>query len=1674
MAGDSVISSDPCCGCESAGGLLCKAPRKLGDWYVAKTNLFCSPQTELCSVSLRVPLEFPGNKQNTGITPQVFWFQGSSAPDPCNPIFPPYCDFYRVCGFPGDEILEDFGETSLHLGDYNCSTIVTASADYSLIAWNECLTTCRRSLYVNGMHFGGPATALAIGCSIPPPDDCATNTNECRDCRPAGGGCSVSADGNLSCTFPASGAHLRYRAGGAGGASFPGTAGTLPWTERLGLYFSHDYAQRIVIDNATEGISHVWLITEGASFREFKNPAAGSGLRLYDVNLTGPSDEYRRLYYCDNASPCGDVQANGWSLDSLDGRRDVFRPDGQWEKTVYAADTAVPPHPKVATYDVSNHLTEVAFPDGRKEIFEYHASGKLFKLKEAGVGVADCATAPPGDCREWTYTWAGNELTTITRPDGTQLELSYDPAKPGYLTQVLLKAGTFGRVQAAFAWNSSNRLYRAWRGDPSFTGSNAVDKQEFSYTNPALPTGTVVTEWVQDSPSPVTFTTTYELDRDSPRSIKAKILSQSGACAACGLTPDTTFEYTHAAHPLRASAMIDAKLNRTEYEYTDEGRMESKREAVGSAVERTTTYEYGEANPSLKGLLTAIQMPSTTTGLRRTEMNYNDATGALETRTIKGNEVGGPSNFTPSGGLVTTFTNTVNGVVGTIDPPDPGGSDVTTFTYDEVNVPGRNGRLPDSRIDPVLGPTKPTKFRYDALNRRTKVIDPNNVETETKYDEMGRVEEIRQKGEFPTDDLVTRYLYDCPSGPPVPEPQPGDPGYPAACHDFRDLRCVELPRGNAIEYRYDAMGRLVAVTRKANCLDTTQPLERTLYTLDKLGNRTLEQLQRWIGSAWTPDSATEYVYSSRCHVDKIVRGKGEAYESTTEYCYDKNNNLEKVWDANHPSASFPLGHTRYEYDARDRLIRVTQPWGPNAASCDPIDGNDADCSTTRYEYDVQDHLEKVTDAEKNETTYETSDRDLLTKETSAVFSGAAQSGCGTLNCRQMTYNTHGQLATEKDPRGITVARSHDDLDRLTSIDFPTENALDTAYLYDVSASEFEIGRLSSISRNGGLDVVSYAYDRFGRMKQDGDLEYRYDKNGNRTEVRYPTGLAACYTFETFADRETTLSWSTTGGATPCASGTTPIVNTAAYYASGPLRTLALANGITESRDYDKRYFPDRIAAGSLFDWDYQYTNGGSTDRVGNVLKIDELNGAATDRIYTYQDHQYFLTAGNGPWGNQSWTYNRIGNRLSETDSTSPVSAAYTYFTSPFGNTPRLASFSPPPNRAAGTRSFTYDAAGNQTTIDDSGGELFGTDTFAYSEESKLKKLSSNYAPAESTILYDGRGFLRQAELVYTTPGSTEVERAEPTYSSTGLLFRRRSFKQRTPHDPETGMSLIVPPIDKAAYIFYFAGRPVAQWNTFVDGAPGFLYLTTDHLGTPIIATDTAGTQTWPSWKSPNAPTAGGLKPFGGMFAFAEGTEMFLRFPGQWEDGAWKTSARIAGDYYNVHRWYETAPGRYNAADPWSTGIRAAREGMWAGGSRAAARAAIRRILSEPVTDGAFTYSKGNPLRYYDPLGLQVGGVCQAPPLVAPPPAWALLVVVAIVVTAPFWDDIPCEDCARPKESDPCEIEAGWCLDHPWQPENNVGTFGPRKDCASCYGECKKAGGAWPFYKCPRGSRSWDA
>jgi len=772
LAGDGADVTGKC----STWG-YCKEPVLPGFSYSFDAG--CSPYLGSCAGTAEMPVELPGNHQNDPSAIGFFYsyvtldlFDASGTP-------------VGACGVSGQAITQDFGTVRVS-ASATCAD--PASGQLVLEA-----TVCPGSSLCQIQQSIGLDFALEAGCIDLPMMGCPEDAASCVDCLPGGVGVGggPGAGGRGSSEGPnGAGAYLRYQAGGAGRAGLPGSTA---WNAILGRYWSHDYAERII---PLPDEQRVWLVTKHATFREWSAPDSVTGV----YQTVSPSNEYRTLTWT----------GTGWTLEELDGTVHAFDGGGLWLSTTVRNGNA-----KTASYS-GGVLAQVHFPDGRREDFVYYpagdpSAGKLETITEVGV---DGSTS-----RTWTYTWTGDDLTRVDRPDGTAIVYTYGDGRfPGYLTRIELEGtdGTSTRVERAYEYDAEGNVIATWRGDVSKSGPGAVDLWQLAFDDPAEPTVTTVTDPLGPLGQPIT----YQLGRDTV-SPNVKVLGITGDCPVCGLGPNTAIAYDDPLHPLLPTSTTDGRGTTTAMSYDVNGRLTSRTEAIGEPEERTTTWTYDATYP---GLVASMDAPSVAGGgsLRTTEW-LRDGTGNPTTRRITGVERG--SAFTYD--TVTSFNGA--GEPLTIDPPGHGTADQTSFTYD----PARGDLLAGTRIDPLIGTTT---YSYDPFNRRASVIDPNGVETKTVYDALDRVTEVRQVGASPpADDLVTGYQYTV----------------------FGDLFRTTLPEGNVIEYGYDTAGRLISVERKPDPLPESHG-ERTFYTLDAAGNRTREELQRWdaAAAAWTSRTST--------------------------------------------------------------------------------------------------------------------------------------------------------------------------------------------------------------------------------------------------------------------------------------------------------------------------------------------------------------------------------------------------------------------------------------------------------------------------------------------------------------------------------------------------------------------------------------------------------------------------------------------------------------------------------------------------------------------------------------------------------------------------------------------------------------------------------------------------
>lgn len=1495
----------------------------------SKTDSSCSPDTNSsgCEMTVDVLVEFPGNRQNACDKNSVL----------AGAIYRVDGNLQGQCGRSSSwTINEDLALFTVTVSNITCDDQRNHRLDAIMCEPSVCPGNTTKI----PLDFAGSAAA---GCPGPPQEVNCNQPGSCEEC--------IEEDVHVASGAPGYdvdvAARFYYSAGGVGA---PGTPGVVEWVEELGRYWSHDYAERIVIDPVTGTTDHVWLLTRWGTFREFKTL---SGDTYTEVS---PTDEFRTLRWT----------GSEWLLEELNG--DVHHFDGttgRWAKTVLrpgvgAGSTIEAENTIQATYNASN-LT-VDFPDGRKEIFHYDTNGRLSSLEEVGV---DGSTS-----RTWTFDYNGtDDLHRIIRPDSTEWKFFYDDTRfPGYITrrEVHNSDGTDLRIDQAWSYNSDGRVTKVWRGSTSY--ANGTERRTITYDEPDQPTTVTVSD--VDDADQVVDTTTYTLSWPST-SRKARLESVSGGCPLCGTT-NTDYAYPD-AETFLPNQVTDGNGNVTQFGYSTEGMVTSRVEAftdTDTSLHRRMEWDYHTSYPSL---VTQIRGPFLDSGTpsRITTITY-DSSGNLDARQIEGDEVtyeDPPGTIVGAFNLTTNYTTRDTGEIETINPPDNSTADVVTFEYLDADW---GDHKPSARIDPdpvQTSGTVTTSFGYDVYGNRTTVTDPNGTTTETTFDDLDRVTQI-VAGLGSGEDLTTEYRY----------------------NKFGDLKEFILPRDNVIFYTYDSLGRLHTIERSQD--ETVQAEQRVRFEYDSLGNREFEYLERFDESlgAWTPLSVTKSTYTSRCKLEKVTRGFGSSQESTTEYDYDCNGNLKKVWDPNHTSATDDP--VEYFYDALNRLTSIEEPWGPG--------GSD---SITEYAYDLADNLTTVTDANDNVTTYEYSDRDLLTEEISTV------SGTTT-----HTYNDHGQLVKTNDGRSLTIERVVDVADRLTKVDFPSDS--DIVYAYGDGTNSFDIGRIASITR--GSTTVAYEYDRFGRVTKDGALDYGYDANGNRNMIDYPipgTGdtITAMYKFD-FADRPNQLTVATPQNPTPAEGN---IASSGAYRPSGPLASLELGNGLVESRAFTEAYFPDRIlledGVGPVLDWAY------TTDPVGNITEIKTIpcqtgglqltnatitttrayedcdkvtagtnydvstggdltltagntvvltdgfsvtDGTLTigtdaslqdgqPRIFDYQPYQYFLTDADGPWGTLDWTYDRIGNREDESRDGAPVDN-YKYLQNAASlNTPQLNQID---LSGGGTRTYDYTTGGH---LEDVNKALANPIHFTINEKGRVTSATRTAPDPDdiATFTYDGRSYLTEAN----STGSTTAT-ITPTYGSEGLLHQR--------HDGSNTET-----------IFYFGNRPIAILNVDDAGAESWTYLTTDHLSAPILASDDDENVNW----------EGGFEPFGKDWqqlttSGASENGVFLRLPGQWDSQVWADATLGADLFYNVHRWYEDGTGRYSRSDPVLDDYRGVL--LSPPVSSVIPKRKLATLAAEADVNH-YSFADQNPILFTDPFGLRrvrLPGVEWQPPEDQNPPA----------------------------------------------------------------------------------------
>ena len=424
---------------------------------------------------------------------------------------------------------------------------------------------------------------------------------------------------------------------------------------------------------------------------------------------------------------------------------------------------------------------------------------------------------------------------------------------------------------------------------------------------------------------------------------------------------------------------------------------------------------------------------------------------------------------------------------------------------------------------------------------------------------------------------------------------------------------------------------------------------------------------------------------------------------TTAYTYDGN--------GNRTSLTPPEGNTwLYRYDGADRLVEVEDPDG----------------GVTVYTYDGNGNRLTQTDALERTTSFE---YDVVNRRTATVLPATATEPAAR---ETYAYDAAGNRTGLTDAKGQTIAWEYDVLDRetLRTYSLPSGPLGPTGDDLQSIATELDPnGNPTRVTETytgaTGTRVTDRTYDPFDRLETVTDphgetISYAYDPNGNRTRLTDPDGKVTRTSFDAL---NRTIAVTSAAGVTE-----------STYFRDSRLAEVHYPNGSTETTTYDDagRVSTIENRQGTTLVSSFQYEYDGNGNRTRQV----EDNGAGPEETtYTF-DSLDRLTGATYPEQTVSYTYDAVGNRLTEqaTDTTGTLvtDKHFTYDTRDrlLALTDQLA----PDGPSSGSTDYAYDANGNQTSRTRGG----ITTVLRYSVRNRLIEVREDGALLGS-YLYDHQG-----------------------------------------------------------------------------------------------------------------------------------------------------------------------------------------------------------------------------------------------------------------------------------------------------------------------------------------------
>jgi RHS repeat-associated protein len=792
-----------------------------------------------------------------------------------------------------------------------------------------------------------------------------------------------------------------------------------------------------------------------------------------------------------------------------------------------------------------------------------------------------------------------------------------------------------------------------------------------------------------------------------------------------------------------------------------------------------------------------------------------------------------------------------------------------------------------------------TAFTYNAASQPTAIAS-GGVTRRMQYDALGHLVETGA-GEGKDYRGLARFGFDGAGRPVWSASHLGILAQTAFDTEGKPTERIDLAGGivQRQRYDYDEQGRITGIAdasgRTLHIRWNEQGLPETV--IDALGRERHyrhDSFGRVVRIIQAANTLQARLHSTAIGIGRDAQGRTQAViapnGAVTRYIRDD-------FGRTLATISPDSGTITRSHDAADRLIA----------------GTDANGNRARYEYDAIGRIVRQTivearpaDPSKKETAtvWRYEDKRLIAVEhpeqteryihndqgqlTGKTVTLTLADGSKATSATRYRYDARGQLAAASLPDGSTLHYSRNEQGRIVAME---RSRIRTAWLRWLLPAQ-------TIIRDIERDLIGLRHYTYGNGIE---AAYQRSRAGLLARIVYRHPHARPRAGPTSAAMDALLGMRPVHAGAPeqkrIAHAAQQIEKTAA---PGLAATPPLPGALGLPKDHqaliDHRYLWD--AQGNLLhtrsqDRTYSYAYDGQDQLIGVAAVAQGEQPAAAHARYFYDGA-----------GNRLLAQEDIAD---QTDlETGTVKASYAHASNRWQATRHQDASNQAHYDATGQpvhigqREYVWDALGKLVAVRD-GNRLLARYRYNHRGERIAK-----HAPGQHTYyLYEGRKPI------------AELDR-------NGKLVRQYLYLAGQPItviDTPTGRALHG---REPAFLSRIAADLATIAAAWFGNDEGIGYLHNNHLGATELVTDAAGRPLW----------QGHYSAWGKIRQVSTGFVFRLRLPGQYED-------EETGLYYNDHRYYDPAQGRYLSPDP--LGLRA---GI-----------------------NTYAYVNGNPLKYIDPSGL---------------------------------------------------------------------------------------------------------